>query len=148
MGIKFSELTPAVRQRLQKQYPGLFEQVKDKPLKYRNNPDIVDGIRFQSEKEARRYKELKLLMIAGEIKLFLRQVPFDLYTNNKYVGRYFLDFLIVHTDGSITYEDVKATIFRKGKYQADKRRNPTKTSTYLLKKKMVEKYYGITITEI
>ena len=35
--------------------------------KYHNIPTIVDGIRFASNKEARRYQELKLLEKVGEI---------------------------------------------------------------------------------
>jgi hypothetical protein len=35
--------------------------------KYGAQPTVVDGIRFHSKKEARRYKELKLLEKAGEI---------------------------------------------------------------------------------
>ncbi len=35
--------------------------------KYRNVKTVVDGIRFDSKKEARRYQELKLLEKAGEI---------------------------------------------------------------------------------
>ncbi len=35
--------------------------------KYRAQPTIVDGIRFHSKGEARRYQELRLLERAGEI---------------------------------------------------------------------------------
>jgi hypothetical protein len=35
--------------------------------KYRNVPTVVDGVRFASRKEARRYGELKLLERAGVI---------------------------------------------------------------------------------
>lgn len=37
-------------------------------LKYRNKITVVDGIKFRSKREARRYGELKLLERAGEIK--------------------------------------------------------------------------------
>lgn len=36
-------------------------QLKPKRLKYGNTPTIVDGIRFDSKAEAKRYSELKLL---------------------------------------------------------------------------------------
>jgi len=36
--------------------------------KYQAQPTTVDGIRFASKKEARRYSELKLLERAGEIR--------------------------------------------------------------------------------
>ncbi|MGC8901218.1 MAG: DUF1064 domain-containing protein [bacterium] len=40
----------------------------EKYNKYHNKPVEVDGIRFASQKEANRYKELMLLKRAGEIK--------------------------------------------------------------------------------
>lgn len=46
-----------------------------KPLKpkYKNKKTIVDGIKFDSKKEAERYKELVLMQEAGEIKGLLLQ---------------------------------------------------------------------------
>jgi len=41
-------------------------------------PTIVDGIRFDSKREARRWGELRLLQAAGEIRDLERQVPVDL----------------------------------------------------------------------
>lgn len=38
------------------------------PHKYHAKPTTVDGIRFASKAEARRYSELRLLEKAGEIK--------------------------------------------------------------------------------
>ena len=35
--------------------------------KFKNIPTVLDGIRFDSKLEARRYGELKLLQMAGEI---------------------------------------------------------------------------------
>ena len=46
--------------------------------KYGNRKVAVDGIAFDSIKEARRYKELKLLLLAGEIVCLRMQVPFEL----------------------------------------------------------------------
>ena len=44
--------------------------------KYRNRKVSVDGITFDSRKEAQRYRELKLLLLAGEIIGLQMQVPF------------------------------------------------------------------------
>jgi hypothetical protein len=41
---------------------------KPKRAKYGAEPTVVDGIRFDSKKEAARYQELKLLAKAGEIQ--------------------------------------------------------------------------------
>jgi len=52
-------------------------------LKYRNKKTIIDGITFDSKKEANRYRELKLLEKAGEISnlktqpVFVLQEAFD-----------------------------------------------------------------------
>lgn len=35
--------------------------------KYHNQPVVVNGIKFDSRREARRYQELQLLLRAGEI---------------------------------------------------------------------------------
>jgi dsDNA-binding SOS-regulon protein len=88
----------------------------------------LDGIKFASKKEAKRYKELKLLQTAGEILFFLQQVPLRLPGGIKYV----LDFMVFWADGNITMEDVKGL----------------KTPIYILKKKQVESVYPFIITEI
>jgi hypothetical protein len=105
--------------------------------KYHNIPTVVDGIRFQSKKEAEKYKELKILQANGEISYFLRQVPIDLPGDIKYK----VDFLVVKDEKAaystsasshLTYIDVKGY----------------KTREYILKKKQVEALYPIRIVEI
>lgn len=46
--------------------------------KYGARKTVVDGITFDSKKEANRYRELKLLERAGEICFLRLQVPFEL----------------------------------------------------------------------
>jgi hypothetical protein len=96
--------------------------------KFNATASEVDGIKFPSKKEARRYLELKSLKESGDIVFFLRQVPFHLSGGVKYI----CDFLIFWAGGSVTIEDVKGM----------------KTAIYIAKKKMVEATYPITITEI
>lgn len=84
------------------------------------------GIKFRSKRERRRYLELMALKADGEC-WFLRQVPFHLPGNVKYV----LDFLIFWKGGQMTFEDVKG------------RRLPL----YILKKKQVEALYPVRIIE-
>lgn len=88
----------------------------------------VDGFKFSSKKEANRYGELKLLQANGEVLFFLRQVPFHLPGDVKYV----CDFMVFWKDFNITFEEVKG--FR--------------TPSYIDKKKIVEHLYPIKITEI
>jgi hypothetical protein len=96
--------------------------------KFRAKPCEADGIKFASKKEHKRYQQLKILQNSGEILFFLRQVPFHLQAGVKYV----CDFVVFWTNGEITIEDVKGV----------------KTDMYIVKKKMVEATYPITITEI
>ena len=88
----------------------------------------LDGINFDSKKEAKYYTELKLRMKAGEVVFFLRQVPLDLPGKVKYR----IDFQEFHSDGTVHFIDVK------GK----------KTDMYIAKKKMVEALYPIEIEEV
>jgi len=76
--------------------------------KFHAQRDKRDGINFASKKEAAYYSKLKILRQAGEILFFLRQVPFDLPGNTKYV----LDFIEFHAPknnepGDIIFTEVK-----------------------------------------
>lgn len=103
-----------------------------KQHKYNAIPTKVDGIRFDSKKEATRYSELKLLEKARDIVTFLRQPSFDVPRINP-TERYRADFLIFWTDGRVTIEDVKGM----------------KTPAYKRKKKAVERDYApIKIEEV
>lgn len=88
----------------------------------------VDGIKFPSKREARRYEALKQLQRSGLVTFFLRQVPFHLPGEVKYVA----DFLVFNADGTVDIEDTKGM----------------KTAVYIAKKKMVEAIYPITIKEV
>lgn len=46
--------------------------------KYKSEPIVIDGIRFDSKKEARRWAQLQLLQRAGEISGLDRQVKIAL----------------------------------------------------------------------
>ena len=95
--------------------------------KFQAIPTEVDGIRFASKKEAQYYQELKLRQAAGLVLFFLRQVPFHLPGNIRYV----CDFQEFLTDGEVRFVDVKGY----------------KTDMYKLKVKQVKDVYGVTIEE-
>lgn len=80
-----------------------------------------DGIKFDSKKEAAYYEKLKLRQQAGEVVLFLRQVPFYLPGGVRYV----CDFQEFHADGSVHFVDVKGM----------------QTAAFKAKRKMVEEIY-------
>lgn len=63
----------------------------------------LDGFRFDSKAEGRYYLDLKRRKEDGEIIQFLRQVPFHLPGNTRYV----VDFVEFHADGSVHFVDVK-----------------------------------------
>ena len=90
--------------------------------KYRAQRTTVDGITFDSKKEARRWQELRLLEKAGEIRQLERQVRFHLwaycsgapkdikirsqgYPNGR-AATWVADF-VYHENGAQVIEDVK-----------------------------------------
>jgi hypothetical protein len=99
-----------------------------RPSKYRNKPTIVDGIKFQSAKEARRYSELKLLEKYGQISELKRQVRYKLVQVVTYVADFeYFDVL----KGEKVTEDVKGF----------------KTEVYKRKKKLMKEQHSIEILE-
>ena len=74
--------------------------------KYRNQPTIEDGQRFDSKLEARCYLELKLRQKSGEVLWFLRQVNFPLEGDVVYR----CDFLAALADGSVEVIDATGMV--------------------------------------
>lgn|ERR1700734_2196951 len=112
--------------------PGTARPPK-KRSKYGAVKTECDGVTFDSKKEAKRYNELKLLLLAGEIEHLQRQPAFPITVNGVKVGTYKADFSYMEK-GELVIEDVKS--------------EPTKTAVYRLKKKLVEAMYGVRITEV
>lgn len=106
-----------------------------KEPKYRNVKTEVDGIKFDSKKEAQRWGELKILERAGEISNLQRQVPYILIDKSKYGQqiKYIADFTY-QDKGNLVVEDVKSPI--------------SKTPVYRLKKRLMAERYGIEIKEV
>jgi hypothetical protein len=61
--------------------------------KYRNVKTEVDGIKFDSKKEATRYGQLRLLEKAGLIGNLRLQVQYPLIVHGVKVGSYVADFV-------------------------------------------------------
>lgn len=108
--------------------------------KYGNKKVEVDGILFDSKKEAKRYGELKLLERAGVITNLRRQVPFTLVPSQKRNGKvierpvvYKADF-VYSENGEDIVEDVKSVA--------------TKTKEYVIKRKLLLWEYGLRVKEI
>ena len=105
--------------------------------KYNARKTVVDGIKFDSAKEANRYSQLLLLLRSNKIGYLERQPEFIIHAHGgKQVAKYKADFRYVDNDnGKTVVEDVKS------KFTAGLR-------VYRLKKKLVEAEYGIEIREV
>lgn len=122
--------------------------------KYGNTKIMVDGIQFDSKREAARYRELKLLERAGVISSLQRQTKFQLipdqhapsnaiYTKGPRKGQrkpgkllehecsYIADFCYIR-NGETVVEDAKGY----------------RTAVYRIKKKLMLERYGIQIKEV
>lgn len=119
-----------------------------KPNKYHNQHESVGGIKFHSKKEARRYRQLMVMLKAGEISDLRLQPQFTL--QESYVtpqgGRvravkYVADFSYqrpvregADTRWEAVVEDVKS--------------RATKTAQYEVKRKWFRAKYGFDVTEV
>ncbi len=101
--------------------------------KYHSQKCEIDGIKFDSKAESRRYKELKMLEKCGAIKNLQLQVPFELIPkqNKERAVTYKADFVYIQ-NGERIVEDVK------GK----------RTAEYIIKRKLMLFRYGIRIKEV
>lgn len=105
---------------------------KPKRSKYKAQRTTVDGITFDSKREALRFQELRLMERAGEIEALRRQVPFPIVINDILITTYMADF-VYRIPGAErdTIEDTKGV----------------RTKEYRLKKRMVRAAYGQDIKE-
>ena len=124
-------------------------------MKYHNKKITIDGKTFDSKKEALRYRELKLLEMAGRISELKTQVKFVLipaqyekasekYTRGKKKGQYkrgkllerecayIADFVYKDADGAKVVEDTKGM----------------RTKDYIIKRKLMLDRHGIRIREV
>ncbi|NTG48603.1 DUF1064 domain-containing protein [Agrobacterium rhizogenes] len=85
--------------------------------KYGAKPTVVDGITFDSKREAEVYSDLKLLERAGRISGFERQRKFNLIVNGVIVGTAKIDFAFIDhdQDGRFRVVDVKGVVTREFK---------------------------------
>lgn len=111
--------------------------------KYHNRKVTLDGMTFDSEKEATRWAELRCLQYVGKIYELKRQVEFVLIpTQRDEKGRvieravkYIADFTYRSSESNkLIVEDVKSPV--------------TRTRDYILKRKMMLYRNGIRIQEV
>lgn len=94
--------------------------------KYKNEEKVVDGIKFDSKLEARRYIQLKLLLRAGEITDLHTQAEYELQPSYKKNGKtiraikYVADFVYYDVrERKTIIEDTKG--FRNDVYKLKKK---------------------------
>ena len=113
-----------------------------KPSKLRNVKTIVDGLSFDSKKEAKRYAELKLLVKAGDVSNLELQRSFELIPKQKLSSgkteracHYIADFVYCY-NGKTWVEDVKG--MRTGQAYA----------LFVVKRKLMLLVHGIEVIEV
>ena len=107
--------------------------------KYGNKKVTIDGLTFDSKREANRYTELKLLVCGGVITNLQTQVKFELIPSQKddkgkvieRAVNYIADF-VYKENGKTVVEDTKGF----------------KTKDYIIKRKLMLFKYDIRIIEI
>lgn len=110
---------------------GVVFSYKNPVSKYRAIRTEVDGIKFDSKREAKRYGVLRIMERAGLISGLECQVKYPITVNGKLICTYICDFKYLEK-GSVIIEDVKGV----------------RTPIYKLKKKLMEAVHGIIIKEV
>jgi len=111
-----------------------------RPHKYGARPRTVDGIRFDSTREAQRYADLRILERAGLIAALEIHPRFPIDVRGPAgelvnCGTYTADFRYQDLGtGELVIEDVKSP--------------PTRTTAYRLRKRLIEAIHGIAIREL
>ncbi len=101
--------------------------------KYHAIPTEVDGIRFASRMEARRYQELRLMERAGVIRNLQLQTNYRLFVNGVLICRYRPDFEYDEVaTGEHVVEDVKGY----------------RNHVYAIKAQLMLACHGISIREV
>lgn len=145
MSIDITKLSPWAQKQIAEKVAKQSQERLQK-RKYNNTPTTrktAEGaeIRFDSQKEARRFDELMILLRAGKISDLRLQPQFTLHEAYTTIGgkrvqaiRYQADFRYQHPQIGLVVEDVKS--------------KATKTRVYGIKKKLMLDKFGIEITEI
>lgn len=99
--------------------------------KYKNVRVEIDGLKFDSKGEAKRWQELKLLERGGLISDLQRQVKYPLNCSGKMIANFIADYSYIQ-NGKQVVEDFKSPA--------------TMTPAFRLKAKLFEANYGFPIT--
>ncbi len=101
--------------------------------KYGSKNTIIDGVSFDSKKEALRFVQLRQLEKDGKIRQLELQKRFDFVLNDVKICSYVADF-VYFTDERRVVEDVKSEFTKK-------------LPVYRIKKKMMKAFFNIDVLE-
>ncbi|CAG0964584.1 hypothetical protein ANRL3_01099 [Anaerolineae bacterium] len=99
--------------------------------KWRNVRTTVDEFTFASKREANRYAELKIELLAGEIAELELQKTFSLDVNGVHICDYIADF-VYQRNGAQIVEDAKGKA----------------TDLFVVKKALMRAIHGIDVIEV
>lgn len=146
MGVNYSDLPPKAQRQVARKMMAQRnrERKAKKPPKYGNHKCVVDGIEFDSHKEANRWMELRIMEKQGLISELQRQVKFVLiptqYTGSGKERRvlereccYIADFVYFDINSQqVIVEDTKGY----------------KTEKYIIKRKLMRWKYPYKFVEL
>lgn len=145
MGVDVRDLSPSAQKQVYEKLLASNEgkdaskkKVAQNASKYGNKKVVVNGIQFDSKREARRYLELDAMAKAGQIQNLRRQVKYELLPYQRADGKllergvsYKADF-VYEQNGETVVEDAKGR----------------RTTEYIIKRKMMLFFHGIQVREV
>lgn len=145
MGIDISQLGKDAQAQVM---ANMAVQEVKKRSKYGNRKVVRDGIKFDSEREAERFGELKALRAMGKIRNLRLQANFTLVEGYTTINGERIKPMVYRAD--FTYERATEPDCNGAVYWLLEAEdvNGMKTKDYLLKKKLMQDKFGITIREV
>lgn len=126
----------------------LVGEQKSKKSKYGNRKVVRDGIKFDSEREAARFGELKVLRAMGKIRDLRLQANFTLVEGYTTIEGERIKPMVYRADfvyERATAPDQNGTVYWLREVEDVK---GMRTKEYRLKKKLMQEKYNITIREV
>lgn len=145
MGIDISQLGKDAQAQIMAKMA--VQEVK-KRSKYGNRKVVRDGIKFDSEREAARFAELKVLQAMGKIRNLRLQANFTLVEGYTTIEGKRIKPMVYRADFAYeraTEPDCNGAVYWLREVEDVK---GAKTKDYLLKKKLMQDKFGITIREV
>lgn len=121
---------------------------KPKKSKYGNRKVVCDGIKFDSEREAARFAELKVLQAMGKIRNLRLQANFTLVEGYTTIEGKRIKPMVYRSDFAYeraTEPDCNGAVYWLREVEDVK---GMRTKEYRLKKKLMQEKYNITIREV